>query len=213
MLRVLMVTLFLLPGIAGASPHSAADALGPSAAPAPRLATEIATGIPLLPVAPDETWLYIDLRNRGLVVFRGREVIRTINHVAIGKNGAQRIRLRGSNMTPIGTFRVERINPASRFHTFFGLNYPTPEIAQEAVQSGRLSHQEATRIRQHFERHQVALPNTSLGGHIGIHGLGGRSPFLHREMDWTEGCLAVTDEEIRELAQWVRVGTSVLIEG
>lgn len=212
--RFALTLLCLLPSLGSAVEMPAPSTSEPDiVAPVSHFLLEVDTGVPLLPVKPDEAWLYIDLKTRGLLVFRGEEVIWQVGHVAIGKNGAGRIRFQGSKVTPIGTFRIERINGASRFHTFFGINYPNPQIVEEAIAGGLISNYEAQRIQRHYDRHRVSLPNTSLGGHIGIHGLGGRSAFLHKQMDWTDGCLAVTDDEIRQLSKWVGVGTQVLIEG
>ena len=52
------------------------------------------------------------------------------------------------------------------------------------------------------------------GGAIMIHGLA--KPFaylgpLHRQTDWTDGCIAVTNAEIEEIWKLVRVGTRVEI--
>jgi murein L,D-transpeptidase YafK len=177
------------------------------------LLDEIDTGVPLLPVNADETWLHIDLSTRGLLVFRGDQVIQRYSHVAIGQNGADRIRFQGSKVTPTGTFRVDRINRQSRFKLFFGIDYPNPAVASEALAGGLISPQEAARIKHHYARHQASLPSTSLGGHIGIHGLGGRSASIHERLDWTEGCIALTDQQIVELSRWIDVGTQVVIEG
>jgi hypothetical protein len=54
----------------------------------------------------------------------------------------------------------------------------------------------------------------SPGGAIMIHGLA--RPFaylgpLHRETDWTDGCIAVTNAEIEEIWKLVPVGTRVEI--
>lgn len=212
-LRHLALTLCCLVLPATALAKSPALERTPAPAPAQHLLQEIDTGAPLLTEDPMETWLYIDLDSRALSVFRGREVVWTIDHVAIGKNGARRIRFQGSRMTPTGTFRVDRINPGSRFRRFFEINYPSPATARDALRQGLISAKEARRIRRHYAQHRVALPSTSLGGYIGIHGLGGRSAYLNRQMDWTDGCLAVTDAEIDRLARWVTVGTQVLITG
>ena len=48
-------------------------------------------------------------------------------------------------------------------------------------------------------------PNTRLGGDIYIHGHGAGS-------DWTWGCVALENEDIREVFEAVNVGTPVLIE-
>ncbi|NLC21535.1 MAG: L,D-transpeptidase, partial [Halomonadaceae bacterium] len=95
----------------------------------------------------------------------------------------------------------------------FGIDYPNPSVASEAAASGLISSQEAARIKRHYALHQASLPSTSLGGHIGIHGLGGRSAIAHKRIDWTDGCIALTDQEIVELSRWIDVGTQIVIEG
>ena len=193
------------------------DALSDSASSMPSAAVvslmdEVDTGISLLPVSPDTVWLHIDLRSRQLDVVRGQEVIETIPHFSIGVNGADNLRVRGSAITPTGQFRIERINPYSQFHTFLGINYPNPTVAKQALDQGLISEEEAQRIRRYYDRHRLSYPNTTLGGHIGIHGLGQRDPFLHQRTDWTEGCVAVENEQIRSLSRLVGVDTPVLIQ-
>ncbi len=52
------------------------------------------------------------------------------------------------------------------------------------------------------------LPQTAkIGGLIEIHGNGGKG------IDWTEGCIALTDKEIELVYKKVRVGTPVTIVG
>jgi murein L,D-transpeptidase YafK len=52
------------------------------------------------------------------------------------------------------------------------------------------------------------------GGLVEIHGLGRRFGWLgalHRKTDWTDGCVAVTNEEIDEIWKLVPLGTPVEI--
>jgi len=54
----------------------------------------------------------------------------------------------------------------------------------------------------------------SAGGDIMIHGLPpsfSKLGALHRQVDWTDGCIAVTDQEIEEIWALVPVGTRVEI--
>ena len=53
--------------------------------------------------------------------------------------------------------------------------------------------------------------DTVLGGHIGIHGIGEGNPEIHRRFDWTQGCIALTNEEIEQLANLVGIGAKVVI--
>jgi lipoprotein-anchoring transpeptidase ErfK/SrfK len=55
---------------------------------------------------------------------------------------------------------------------------------------------------------------TPLGGNIGIHGYGRRRDRAREHAagrDWTDGCIAVTNEEIERIADHIRVGTRVII--
>jgi murein L,D-transpeptidase YafK len=52
------------------------------------------------------------------------------------------------------------------------------------------------------------------GGAVEIHGLGEKYGWVgaaHRARDWTDGCIAVTNEEIDEIYPMVAVGTVVEI--
>lgn len=51
----------------------------------------------------------------------------------------------------------------------------------------------------------MPLQKTQLGGEIYIHGGG-------TESDWTDGCVALTNEEITELFEAIPVGTEVEIK-
>ncbi|MGQ4877808.1 L,D-transpeptidase family protein [Billgrantia sp. LNSP4103-1] len=164
-------------------------------------------------LAADEVWLSIDLRSRQVRVLRGETVIKRIEHLAFGAGGAAPLRAKGSAMTPLGEFRVDRINRASRFGLFFGFDYPNAQVAEEALRIGRITLQEYWYIENYRARHGRAPHTTSLGGLIGIHGLGRGDPEVHRSFDWTEGCVAVSNEEIRALDPWLRIGTRVVISG
>lgn len=95
---------------------------------------DVETGISLLLVDDGVVWLHLSVKDRRLSVVRGHRVIHEIPHFAIGINGAVDLRTRGSAMTPKGEFRVERINPNSRFATFIGINYPSPRMAEGLIQ-------------------------------------------------------------------------------
>lgn len=185
------------------------DAAGPAAL---HFLDDVDTGISLLPVDDGVVWLHISVESRTLSVVRGRHVIREIPHFAIGINGADTLRTRGSAVTPKGEFRIERVNPNSQFTTFLGINYPNPAVADQALTAGVITEEEAERIRRHYRQHRLSYPNTTLGGHIGIHGLGSRDPFLNQRVDWTEGCLAIENDQVRELASLVGIDTPVLIQ-
>jgi hypothetical protein len=59
---------------------------------------------------------------------------------------------------------------------------------------------------------QIPPQNTDLGGQIGIHGLGSANLSFHRSMNWTRGCIALTNDQIDQLSQWVEKGTLVTVK-
>lgn len=213
-LKLFALSLLLAAGPAGASligspvppPHQVTNS------PGQHFLDDVDTGISLLPVEDGRVWLHLSVKDRRLSVVRGHHVIHEIPHFAIGINGAVDLRTRGSAMTPKGEFRVERINPNSRFATFIGINYPNPRVADQALARGLITPEEAQRIHRHYRQYRLSYPDTALGGHIGIHGLGNRDPFLNQRVDWTEGCLAVENDQVRLLHSLVEIDTPVLIQ-
>ena len=193
------------------STHAALEEMPPMASPGSVTLWSELDATPLPDVLPGEVWVNIDLEDRRMAVYRGDTRLLLIPYLAIGNAGAKRIRLEGSSQTPIGEFHVDRINRQSDFKLFFGINYPTPEIAREAWRNGILSTQDYTYYRSYLRQHGLPPANTPLGGSIGIHGLGTRPASLHSIMDWTEGCIAITNAEIEALDRWVNVGTRVVI--
>ena len=95
----------------------------------------------------------------------------------------------GDGRTPEGIFRIDRLNPQSRFHLSLGLDYPQPHHRVAARRAG-----------------------FSPGGDIMIHGQPNTIPRGYRvKGDWTEGCIAVDDHEIEEIFAMARIGTEVEI--
>ncbi|MCE9661816.1 L,D-transpeptidase [Halomonas sp. M5N1S17] len=164
-------------------------------------------------LAPDEIWVSVDLKSRLVTVYRGEYVMKRIEHLAYGAGGAAPLRAKGSSMTPLGEFRVDRINRASRFGLFFGIDYPNAEVASEALRIGKITPEEYHYIESYRARHGRPPHTTALGGLIGLHGLGSGDPDVHQRFDWTEGCVAVDNYQIRALDPWLNIGTRVVIRG
>ena len=98
---------------------------------------------------------------------------------------------RGDMRTPEGRFTIEARNPQSKYHRALRISYPDAAHRERARKLG-----------------------VSPGGDIMIHGLPPRQAWVgpaHRDFDWTEGCIALTNEEIEELWSAVPVGTPIHI--
>jgi murein L,D-transpeptidase YafK len=111
--------------------------------------------------------------------------------VALGQQPVGDKVRRGDNRTPEGVFRIEARNAQSRYHRSLRISYPDAAHLARARSLG-----------------------VSPGGDIMIHGLPDRQAWVgaaHRDFDWTEGCIAVTNDEIDEIWSAVPVGTPILI--
>ena len=159
-----------------------------------------------------QAWILIDTKSSTLIVISAdnHEILR-FHNIAIGSGGVAEQHLRGDETTPLGIFHVAWINSHSRFETFFGLDYPTPSLAVHAYITGAITSAEFDAIIDAAHRHNIPPQNTPLGGQLGIHGLGSGNLLVAQSVDWTDGCVAVTNREIRLLAHWVHIGTKIII--
>lgn len=148
---------------------------------------------------------------------RVREAGKTIASftVATGRGGRGDKARRGDQRTPLGRYHIIDVNEASRFHLFLQLDYPNVKDAFLALRTQLIARPVFDRIIKARQAGDLPPQNTPLGGQIGIHGLGegetGEKLELHRRMDWTEGCVALTNNEVQRLRSLVSIGTPVTI--
>lgn len=112
--------------------------------------------------------------------------------VALGWSPRGRKVREGDGKTPEGSYVIDFRKPDSDFHRALHISYPDVGDKAHARKLG-----------------------VSPGGAIMIHGLKNGSGWigdLHRIADWTDGCIAVTDEEIREIWRAVPNGTPIEIQ-
>ena len=168
---------------------------------------------PVLCQATDrQPWVLVETKTNILTVFSADDhVIARFNNIAIGSGGVADQHRLGDETTPLGIFHVAWINHHSRFGTFFGFDYPTADLAIRDYVKGSITGAEYDAIITACRRRRIPPQNTSLGGQLGIHGLGSDNSRVQQSVDWTDGCVAVTNREIRLLAHWVHVGTKIII--
>lgn len=166
---------------------------------------------PCRATAGDEIWLVVDTGALTLAVMQGEAVLQQYDNIAIGSNGATLAKLKSDEKTPLGEFRISGINTDSRFHLFLAFDYPTMDHALRALQDGRLSPAEYRAVSLAWEHGEPPPQETPVGGYLGIHGTGRGSLDIHNSFNWTDGCIAVTNEQMDELAGWVGVGTRVSV--
>lgn len=163
-------------------------------------------------IAGDNVWLLVDTQKQNMEVKKGDKTVAVLENIAIGRNGAGEKSHRGDDVTPIGDYRIGWINERSSFRKFFGLTYPNVEHADSALKQGKIdinTHQAITRAHS---AGQIPPQNTELGGQIGIHGLGSANLSIHKATNWTHGCIALTNDQIDQLSQWVEKGTLVTVK-
>ena len=106
--------------------------------------------------------------------------------------------------TPEGDFYIYIKNPRSQFYLSLGISYPNQQHAERGLRDGLIGLGQYEQIISAIKQKRAPLQNTRLGGEIFIHGNGSQS-------DWTWGCVALDDNDIRELFDAVPVGTPVTI--
>ena len=167
-----------------------------------------ATGV--LAGNPD-IWLLVETEPRVLKVMDGDEPKEVFTEIAIGRKGVGFEKARNDDKTPLGEYRIGWINDNSKYHRFFGFTYPNLDNAKRAYQDGLIGEGTFRAIMRANLEEDIPPQNTPLGGQIGIHGLGSANQLIHKEFDWTHGCIALTDAQIDRLTPWIRKGTLVVI--
>ncbi len=128
--------------------------------------------------------------------------------VALGQQPRYGKELQGDGRTPVGRYYVSEKRADSPFHRFLGISYPNIEDAERAYQRRLIDAGLWADIFFANLRGDAPPWYTVLGGRVGIHGYGGR-PYV--PIDWTEGCVAVSDEDIEFVYDYTPVGTPVII--
>jgi murein L,D-transpeptidase YafK len=135
--------------------------------------------------------IVIEKKARRLTLYHMGRPLRSYR-VALGTQPVGDKRSRGDNRTPEGLFSIDALNENSDYHLALHISYPD-------------------------ERHQLRADSLGIdpGGDILIHGLPkGRAGIgaKHRLTDWTNGCIALTDEEMEQIWNVVPIGTPVEIK-
>ena len=162
--------------------------------------------------ASDAVWLLVDTHALKIEVKKGEQTLDTIDGIAIGQGGAGSKNHRGDSVTPAGSYTIGWVNQRSHFRKFFGFSYPSEEDAHNALARGIIDRHTHERIISAHRHHQIPPQNTPLGGQIGIHGLGRADEKIHKMMNWTHGCIAMTNGQIDHLSKWIDKGTVVKIK-
>tara|TARA_B110000014_G_scaffold258635_1_gene245063 strand:+ start:1888 stop:2451 length:564 start_codon:yes stop_codon:yes gene_type:complete len=163
--------------------------------------------------AVEEYRIIINKNDKELVVKKSNTIIKKY-HIATGKGGKGTKRERGDSKTPLGVYRVTKLKKSSRFHYFIQLSYPNLIDAWYGFKNEVIDGADFKRIAGAYKKREFPPQDTKLGGQIGIHGIGRitkQKLAIHKDLNWTDGCIALTNHDINELKQYVNIGTVVVI--
>lgn len=161
------------------------------------------------PVHNGTSELLIQVRksDRELVLQERDRVLRRFP-IVLGKQPTGGKVHRGDMRTPVGRYYISEKRPSSRFRRFLEISYPNIDDAERALGYKLIDADQWADIFFANLQHTAPPQNTLLGGRVGIHGHGGR---VEVPIDWTQGCIAVSDQDIDYLYEVVPVGTTVEI--
>ena len=130
-------------------------------------------------------------KDRTLQLLKQGKVIKSYK-VALGGNPVGPKTRQGDHKTPEGVYVLDSRNAHSQFHKSIHISYPNAH-----------------------DRAAARARGVSPGGDVYVHGLANGYGWVgpsHRLKDWTDGCIAVTNEEIEEIWNIVPNGTPIEIQ-
>ena len=140
----------------------------------------------------DVTKVVVRKGERRLYLMSGDQVVRSYR-VSLGDNPKGHKLYEGDERTPEGTYTLDWRNADSDFYKSIHISYPSER-----------------------DRELASAWGLNPGGSIMIHGLPNGEEdmaFAYKGLDWTDGCIAVTNEEMREIWSLVPDGTPIQIDG
>ncbi|MCL2012402.1 MAG: L,D-transpeptidase [Cystobacterineae bacterium] len=112
----------------------------------------------------------------------------------------------GDGKTPEGVYYVRVKNSKSQFYLSLGLSYPEQHDLQRALAEKQISKAQYNKLMSAHAQKLKPPSNTPLGGEIFIHGGGASEGY-----DWTAGCVALDNPDMKLLFEKIPLGTEVEI--
>lgn len=134
--------------------------------------------------------IVVEKSKRLMHIYSKDDLLKTY-HISLGFNPIDDKKFEGDGRTPEGTYLINSKNPESVCFLNLGISYPDENDIAEARNIGK-----------------------NPGGDIKIHGIKngyGINGKLHLLKDWTNGCIAITNSEIKELYLNVPIGCTIEI--
>ena len=165
-------------------------------------------------ILAEDYQVVISKSNKELILKKSNNIIKKY-HIATGKGGKGTKRKRGDSKTPLGVYRIFKLKKSKRFHYFIQLDYPNLIDAWYGFKNEIIDGNDFKRIANAYKKRVPPPQDTNLGGEIGIHGIGETTKkklAIHQDLNWTDGCIALTNDDVNDLIKFIRIGTTVVIE-
>lgn len=140
------------------------------------------------PSLPEIDFIRVHKAARIMELYADGRLVRVIEHIQLGGEPVGPKHFEGDQRTPEGRYEIDWANPDSAYHLSLHISYPNDADLAYAAEQGR-----------------------SAGGMIMIHGQPNALPFGRAPGDWTDGCIAVSNEEMDALWEAVPDGTPIEI--
>ena len=138
-----------------------------------------------------------------VLVYAGARLIKSYA-AALGYDALGDKQKRDDYRTPEGEFYLCERKEKSQYYRALRLSYPNAEDAARGLRAGLINQKTHNRIAQAIREKRTPPQDTKLGGDIMIHGGGiGRN--------WTWGCIALTNRDIKELFDFLKSGTRITV--
>lgn len=138
-------------------------------------------------VLPKIDRLVVEKSKRRMLAFSGGKLVHTFTGIQLGDAPVGQKHFEGDEKTPEGRYTIDLRNPKSAFHLSLHISYPDAAAVNYAAQADR-----------------------SAGGDVFIHGQSNWLPVGRLSGDWTNGCIALSNDEIE--AFWLAVPNGTPIE-
>ena len=151
------------------------------------LFTSLAVGA--TPPPKKATFVYVDKASRQIFLYDGKELLATFP-ISLGRAPIGHKEREGDKKTPEGRYVLDYKNPNSQYYLSIHVSYPNTQDKKRARELG-----------------------VSPGGDIMIHGQpnsANYAPEVLQRYDWTDGCIAVTNEQMDQI--WAMVDVPVTIQ-
>jgi murein L,D-transpeptidase YafK len=158
--------------------------------------------------------LLVNRSNYTLDLYEDTVLIKSYR-ASFGRNLFDKKKLSDDGATPVGIYKVCSINQNHIYHKSLRLNYPNLDDASEALRKGLITQKQFNQLKFEFYYEDCTNYETVLGGNIGIQGIGRLNPIFKNlpfVYNWTDGSIALCNEDLDELLTVVKIGTQVVIK-